>query len=178
MKNTKTELRFFTIAEWEEEAAYLRGRHQKGWKLVSASLPGVYHFAACEPEDVIYQLDYNPEGQEHRDAYIQMYADCGWEYLQDLAGYSLFRKPAAQMTEGSEEIFSDDSSRLEMMRQVFHHRMVPLLVIFLGALLPIMVSSVIRGVIAVAAVSGAVIVTYLITFYKFAVRYYAFIHKG
>lgn len=24
--------------------------------------PGLYHFEKCEPEDVTYQLDYNPEG--------------------------------------------------------------------------------------------------------------------
>ena len=47
-----------------------------------------------------------------------MFADCGWEYLQDFAGYSYFRKPVAEM-KGEEAIFCDDASRLEMMRRVF-----------------------------------------------------------
>lgn len=34
MKNTKTEVRFFTITEWEKEQDYLRQQHQKGWKFV------------------------------------------------------------------------------------------------------------------------------------------------
>ena len=48
--------------------------------------PGLYHFEKCEPEDVTYQLDYNPEGIAHKAEYIQMFLDCGWEYMQDFAG--------------------------------------------------------------------------------------------
>ena len=44
MKNTKTEVRFFTITEWEKEQDYLRQQHQKGWKFVRVNFIGVYHF--------------------------------------------------------------------------------------------------------------------------------------
>ena len=54
MKNTKTEVRFFTITEWEKEQDYLRQQHQKGWKFVRVNFIGLYHFEKCEPEDVIY----------------------------------------------------------------------------------------------------------------------------
>lgn len=47
----------------------------------------------CTPEDVVYQLDYNEEGLTHKDEYVQMFRDCGWEYIQDFGGYSYFRKP-------------------------------------------------------------------------------------
>ena len=50
MKEKKTELRIFTIADWEKEERYLRKRHQEGWKFVNVSLPGLYHFVKCEPE--------------------------------------------------------------------------------------------------------------------------------
>lgn len=135
MKHTKTELRYFTIPEWKKEQDYLRQRHRDGWKFTGVSFIGRYHFEKCEPEDVIYQLDYNPEGLSHKSEYIQMFCDCGWEYLQDFVGYSYFRKPVSQM-DGEEEIFCDDASRLDMMKRVFKGRMIPLLIIFFLIILP------------------------------------------
>ena len=34
----------------------------EGWKFTGLTYPGVYHFVRCQPEDVVYQLDYNEEG--------------------------------------------------------------------------------------------------------------------
>lgn len=136
MKNTKTELRYFTIADWKEEEAYLRRRHQEGWRFERVSFPGIYHFTRCTPEDVIYQLDYNPEGLADRGSYLQLFCDCGWEYLQDFVGYSYFRKPAAAMQGGEEEIFCDDASRREMLLRVMRRRLPPLILLFFVAVLP------------------------------------------
>ena len=138
MKNTKTEVRFFTITEWEKEQDYLRQQHQKGWKFVRVNFIGLYHFEKCEPEDVIYQLDYNPEGLEHKEEYVQMFRDCGWEYLQDYVGYSYFRKPAPA-SERDAEIFCDDASRLEMMERVLKGRMLPLVAILLLVIVPVLI---------------------------------------
>ena len=135
MDEKKRELRIFTIADWEKEELYLRKRHREGWKFVKVSLPGFYHFVKCAPEDVVYQLDYNQEGLEHKDTYVQIFTDCGWEYLQDFGGYSYFRKPVSQM-QGEEEIFCDDASRLDMMRRVFAGRYLPLLIILMLLILP------------------------------------------
>jgi len=135
MKNTKTELRFFTVPEWKKEEEYLRKQHQDGWKFTRVGFPCFYHFESCEPEDVVYQLDYNPEGLSHMDEYIQMFRDCGWEHIQDFTGYSYFRKPVNEMA-GEEEIFCDDSSRLEMIKRVWKGRMVPLLIVFFLLILP------------------------------------------
>ena len=135
MKEKKTELRIFTIADWEKEERYLRKRHQEGRKFVNVSLPGLYHFVKCEPEDVVYQLDYNQEGLQHKDEYVQLFQDCGWEAIQDFGGYSYFRKPVAAMR-NDEEIFCDDESRLEMMRQVFAGRYLPVLIILLLLIVP------------------------------------------
>ena len=135
MKNRKTELRIFTIADWEKEEKYLQKRHREGWKFEKLPLPNVYRFRKCVPEDVVYQLDYNEEGIKHKEEYVQMFRDCGWEYLQDFGGFSYFRKPASQM-QGEESIFCDDESRLEMMRRVFLGRYLPVLIIFFLLILP------------------------------------------
>ena len=134
-KNTKTEYRYFAIPEWEKEERYLQERHRSGWRFTKATGLGRYHFEKCEPQDVVYQLDYNQEGIAHKEEYVQMFRDCGWEYLQDFYGYSYFRKPVSEMN-GEEKIFCDDESRIEMMKRVFRGRIIPLLLIFFLVILP------------------------------------------
>lgn len=126
MKKTKTEFKYFTIPEWKREEKYLREQHKNGWEFVSVNFPGLYHFKKCEPKDVIYQLDYNSDSVAQKSEYIQMFRDCGWEYLQNFVGYSYFRKAASDMDGTEEEIFCDDASRLDMIKRVFSQRMVPL----------------------------------------------------
>ena len=101
---TKKQYKYFTIFDYEKEQVYLQNMHKEGWKFVKVSGFGTYHFVECTPENVVYQLDYNQEGLANKAEYVQMFNDCGWEYIQDYAGYSYFRKPAADMN-GAEEIF-------------------------------------------------------------------------
>lgn len=179
MKNTKTQLRYFSVPAWKKEEAYLRQMHQKGWRLVRVSGFGVYHFERCEGEDVVYQLDYNPDGIAHKDEYVKMFGDCGWEYLQDYMGYSYFRKAAAQM-DGDEEIFCDDASRMDMMKRVFKGRMVPLLVIFFAIILPqlLLQSSVDTPLSRGIRIAYCVLfVVYLALFISFAIHYYKALHR-
>jgi len=61
MKANKTEFHFFTIPQWKDEENYLRKMHNSRWKFTNVSFPGFYHFENCQPEDVVYQLDYNPD---------------------------------------------------------------------------------------------------------------------
>lgn len=133
--DVKKQWKWFTIFEYEKEQEYLRKMHKAGWKLQKVSGLCLYHFEKCQPQDVVYQLDYNQEGRENREQYLKMFQDCGWEYIQDYAGYSYFRKAVAE--DGvAEEIFCDAESRLQMMERVLSRRMLPLLVIFFALLLP------------------------------------------
>ena len=126
---TKKEYRYFSITDYVKEQEYLQQRHREGWKFVKVTGCGIYHFEECQPEEVVYQLDYNQESAAHKEEYIKMFADCGWEHLQEFAGYSYFRKKAAEM-DGDEEIFCDDASRLAMMERVYKGRILPLVSIF------------------------------------------------
>ena len=141
MKKTKTGVRFFTIADHEKEQEYLSRMHRMGWRIVHVSLPCFYHFEACEPENVVYQLDYFQEGKFGREEYLKMFEDCGWEYLFDFMDYHYFRKPAAEM-DGKEEIFCDDESRLDMMKRVFRGRVMWLLIMFLLVVLPQLIGNI------------------------------------
>ena len=135
MGTTKTEFKWFTVPQYRREEEYLSTMHRNGWKLTKVGFPGFYHFEQCQPENVSYRLDYNQEGIAHKAEYVQMFADCGWEYLFDFVGYSYFRK-ASDQVETNEEIFCDDESRLDMMKRVMKDRVVPLIVIFFGVILP------------------------------------------
>lgn len=134
-KTTKKMIRFFSIVQYEKEADFLRQEHKNGWKLSKVSGIGVYEFEACEPEDVVYQLDYCQTGNGDKTEYIKMFEDCGWEYLSDYSGYSYFRKKASEMN-GDEKIFCDNESRVDMMNRIVRARLLPVCVIFLCVIIP------------------------------------------
>ena len=167
----KKEWKYFTIFNHEKEEEYLRAQHKAGWKFVRVSGIGIYHFERCIPEDVVYQLDYNREGLKNKAEYIRMFADCGWDHIQDYVDFSYFRKPVADMN-GDEEIFCDDSSRLAMMERVYKGRMVPLMVIFSACLLPQFVINLTNGRYAIAVLMGGLLAVYAALFGYCAVSYY------
>lgn len=135
LNNKKIEFHLFSVADYEEEQTYLRENHKKGLKLIKYIMPSMYIFEKCVPEDVIYQLDYSPEGRKNKLEYLQMFYDCGWEYLFDACGWSYFRKPASLAVE-DEEIFSDQDSKLDLMNRIGKGRLIPLLILFFLVIIP------------------------------------------
>lgn len=171
---TKKQIKYFTILEYEKEQDYLSKMHRSGWKFTKVSGLGVYHFEKCSPEDVVYQLDYNQDGLKNKEEYVQIFNDCGWEYLQDYAGYSYFRKPVSE-TGDREEIFFDDDSKFQMLERVFKGRIIPLLILFFAVLLPqFIISLVSTHNYVIATMFGAIIVLYLVIFSMCVTSYYKF----
>ena len=170
MRQSLWTFKLFTIMEFEEEGAYLRQQQKKGWKLTGIRFPGIYFFERCDPMDVIYQLDYNKEGRDHKANYVQMFADCGWEYLFDYVGYSYFRKKATEMNE-NESIYCDDLSRLEMVERIFKSRMIPLLIIFFFVVLPGLFLHVTVKNPFLLIFSSALFLLYIVLFSHFASQY-------
>ena len=167
----KKQFRWFTIFEYEKEQDYLIEMHKSGWRFVKVKGLGMYHFEKCAAEDVVYQLDYNKEGLEHKDEYLKMFEDCGWEYIQEYVGYSYFRKPVADMKD-EEEIFCDESSRLAMLGRVFKRRMLPVFIIFMTCVLPQFFINFANGEYFFAALFGGVVFIYLYVFVSCGVHYY------
>ncbi|MBR3355293.1 MAG: DUF2812 domain-containing protein [Oscillospiraceae bacterium] len=131
----KTVRKIFTIADYEEEEIWLREQHKSGWKLVKMVPPCFYTFEQCEPEDVIYRLDYRDT--ENTESYFQMLSDFGWEYIGKCVGWFYFRKPACEAaTEEDGELFSDNASRAEQVNAIINTRMLPVALIFLCCVLP------------------------------------------
>ncbi len=180
MKNKKTVYKYFSIPAWRKEEEYLSKMHEKGWKFTGANVPGLYHFERCEPQPVTYRLDYNKEGRRYRGEYVQMFKDCGWEYVCDFVGFSYFRKEGS-VGEAREEIFCDETSMLDMMKRVFRGRIIPLILVFLFSVLPQMfIQSVGYSYRADAAgkvlsyVALGLAVVYLVLFAHTAVQFYKY----
>ena len=169
MKLTKKTFRIFTVADWEAEEKYLREMHRRGWKLRKGGV--IYTFDRCEPEDVVYQLDYNPEGLKHRNDYLQLFKDCGWEYVQTFNEYSYFRKPADELADKEEGIFCDDSSKLDMVRRVWMGRMLPLMAIFLLLIVPNLMNGMLLGSKIITALYWIFFAIYVAIFVKFGVKF-------
>lgn len=176
MKDKKVKLYLTTIMQWKQEQEFLRQQHKNGWRFVKLNFIGLYHFEKCEPEDVIYQLDYNPDGISHKAEYVQMFNDCRWEYLQDYNDYSYFRKPASEM-DSDEEIFCDDSSRLDFMKRVFKGHVMPLIIIFFCCIIPQLFfqyhlnslsGKIFTGIFAVLGI------LYLLIFLVFAIQFWEY----
>ena len=137
MKNTKTVFKFFTLFEYEDEEAFLENQHKNGWKVVSFKLPGFYKFEKCEPEDVTYRIDFTNENGAKNAEYRQMFADNGWDFLWSVNGFSIFRKTLAENnSDTNKEIFTDNASKLQMLQKIHQRRLLPLITIFLCAVLP------------------------------------------
>ena len=136
MAETIREFHYWVLSEYEQEEEYLRRMHNQGWKLAQIDLPGFYTFERCQPEDVVYKLDFRSLRGEDKEAFLSMYREYGWEYLQDLNDYSYFRKSAANASPEDLEIFSDDESRLDMVKRILRWRMAPILIMGLLCLLP------------------------------------------
>ena len=167
---TKKVFKFFTIFEHEKEEDYLREMHRSGWKFVRVTGLGIYHFETCPPEDVIYRLDYNPEGLNHKEEHVQMFHDCGWEYIQEFFGYSYFKK-AADETEGDEEIFCDNESKIQMLDRVRRNRLRPLCVIFGCSFLLVFVIGLCNNQFLAPAFLIPMISVYAIILIKFGLQY-------
>ena len=145
MDDRKTLVRFFTVADYEEEEQWLRRQHQSGWKLVKTVLPCFFVFERCAPADVVYRLHYKNDCGNGD--YFQLLQDYGWTYFNRCMGWLYFRRPVAETDAAQElELFSDDASRVEMLQSIVRTRMLPLLVIFFACLLPQFIRSVTREV--------------------------------
>ena len=142
--------RIFTIADYEREALYFREMHAKGWKLRKVSYSILlfavkYTFEKCQPEQMSYQLDFYPMKKSDRASYLQLFKDCGWEYITDFNGFSCFRKLHSGIESDAEfEIYNDAAGKLAMVKRILIMRMLPILLLF-SALLPIFSSFVSGG---------------------------------
>ena len=182
----KKEFHLFLLPEYEEEEKYLNKMAKKGYRLEKITLPGIYSFTKTEPEDMIYRIDFNPQKKEDLAGYHQMFADYGWEYLQDMNEYSYFRKPADVRDKDAdsdhdicrnEDIYSDNDSRLDMIKRILKTKMLPFMILFLGIVIPQFVGAIFHGSMGPAGRTilimwTVVLVLYIYIFVRCCIGFY------
>lgn len=160
MKNRKTFIRFFTIADYLEEEKWLEKQHENGWKLVKMVVPCFFVFEKCTPEKVSYRLDYK-NNSETKD-YFQILDDYGWEYIGRCIGWLYFRKPVSQEDSIQDnELFSDNESKLELIHHVMKTRLLPLSIILLCCVIPNFINCIEREEMVLVVVFSLLLILYL-----------------
>ena len=138
----KVVYRICTIADYDREALYLGEMHAQGWKLKEVSYSNLvvavkYTFEKCQPEQVVYQLDFYPMKKSERASYLQLFKDFGWEHITNFNGFSYFRKLYSGVESDAEfEIYNDAAGKLAMVKRILIMRMIPIFLLF-SALLPV-----------------------------------------
>ena len=119
--------RFFSLADFKDEEQFLMEQHRNGWKFLGSG-GFTYRFEACEPEEYIYQLDYNDE-ENDESSYLAIYEDYGWEYLMKLNSFYYFRKKKSESAEEN-QIFSDNTSKAERCKKILKRQAILLTTFF------------------------------------------------
>lgn len=127
--DSKTEKKYFGIAEFEKEEKWLESQHKNGWLLVKTNR-NKYQFEKCNADDWIYQIDFKENGS-YDEEYIQMFKDCGWEYILQCGRWCYFRRKKEDNIDLS--IFSDRFSRIDMYtRMLKSHTLIVSIVLFIS----------------------------------------------
>ena len=169
----KVVYRIATIADYDREALYLRKMHAEGWKLKEVTYSNLvvavkYTFEKCQPEQVVYQLDFYPMKKSERASYLQLFKDCGWKHITDFNGFSYFRKPYSQIESDAEfEIYNDAAGKLAMVKRILIMRMLPVLILF-SVLLPVFLKllsgrgSFSWGMFLIVSIDGTLLIVFTI----------------
>ena len=169
----KVVYRICTIADYDREALYLSEMHAEGWKLKEVSYSSLviavkYTFEKCQPEQVVYQLDFYPMKKSERASYLQLFKDCGWEHITDFNGFSYFRKLYSGVESNAEfEIYNDAAGKLAMVKKILTMRMLPVLLLF-SVLLPVFTKFVTGGssfsweMFLIVIIDGVLLIVYAI----------------
>ena len=140
----KRVLRFFDLTEYEAEEKWLSEMHASGWKAVKAAVPGSYTFEECSRASVVYKLAFSDRQASEQEDFHAMCRDYGWSYLFSMNGWDYYCKEADQAEENN-ELFTDDSSKLEMIRRVMLRRFLPFTLIFAAVVLPNVIMKLLGG---------------------------------
>ncbi len=110
MKERKTITKWYWVWEYDKEERWLNEMAMQGWALCGVGFAS-YTFEACEPCEYTIRL----EMRKHDQAYLDIMAETGAEYIGRVAAWIYFRKRAE---DGDFDLFSDLDSRIEHLGRI------------------------------------------------------------
>ena len=128
--------RIFFLWQDEAEEIWLQEMSQQGWHFKSIDLFGKYSFTKGEPKSYVYRLDYQVQQETEKASYLQLFADAGWEHLQDWSGWQYFRKEVEPGQ--TAEIFTNTESKIAKYNRILALwiLLTPTYVIYLTTIVP------------------------------------------
>jgi cation transport ATPase len=115
------------------------------------------------------RLEYSDVPLDSRPDYEMMMRDYGWECLHEGAGWSYFARPT-DSNPANNELFTDDASRLAMIRKIFRRRYMALFLLLVFLIIPGIVESSMGQGVSVSLIVWMV----LAAIYVFALAYCGF----
>lgn len=83
----KTVKKWYWVWDFEKEERWLNQMAESGWVLDGVGF-ATYHFVKCEPGEYTVRL----EMRDHDEAYLQLMAESGAEYVGRITKWIFFRK--------------------------------------------------------------------------------------
>lgn len=167
-KQTMRKFKWFFAWDDEREEAWLSQMAREGWHLQSLGLPSFYTFAAGEPREDVYRLDYIIDHMDYQN-YLQLFQDAGWEHIGEMGGRQYFRTHL----HGSQvpEIYTDNSSKTQKYTRLLLPLIVFLPIYFVMITRPVSMESKFYDLYSIAkVVMSLVMLLYVYTMVMLLIR--------
>jgi hypothetical protein len=115
-KKTVRVMKWFMAWQDDREEAWLEEMARAGLHLKKYKGFGIYTFEVGTPREDVYRLDYITVSGKEREQYLQLFADAGWEHVNEAASWQYYRKP--RRADSRDEIFCDNMSKIEKYRRL------------------------------------------------------------
>ena len=116
-KEVKKLWRFYSIADYEKEEAFLNEMARAGWNLTAVGFCR-YIFRRGNEGEYIYKLDMveRTESDEVKESYFNFLTDCGIRVVGDFKDWIYLQKPAS---EGPFDMKNDTYAKLRQVNKVY-----------------------------------------------------------
>ena len=116
-KEIKKLWRFYSIADYEKEEAFLNELARAGWNLTAVGFCR-YIFRRGNEGEYIYKLDMveRTESDEVKESYFNFLTDCGIRVVGDFKDWIYLQKPAS---EGPFDMKNDTYAKLRQVNKVY-----------------------------------------------------------
>jgi hypothetical protein len=115
----------------DQECKWLESMAEEGWILKNYHLL-VYTFEKMEAKNYIYKTDFKSNQNRDLQEYITLFEDAGWEHVTQCVGWHYFRAEATKVK--VTDIYTDNNSKIEMLKRLLTILIIPLIGILLIAL--------------------------------------------
>lgn len=97
----------------KKEKEWLEDMARQGYVLKVVK-PFIYYFEETEPQDLVYQFDFQILSKSKRSEYLEVFKD--WTYVSNCGSWFYFYK--VRSTEKENKIYSDNASKKAMYRRL------------------------------------------------------------